>query len=186
MGSCPARLDQRRQERACFWCQAVMFLGRVCRRGRGPPPVTQSGSHAALHGLQPRHVCVLGVIRSSAQTPRLLESLCPTFTPRASSPEEQRLFGPTVSRAPHPCCTDTGATQRACVMSSGPGGVWVVSAESLLQDPVWGSCSPPRLSPAPLVAATSRVGLRGRDSSAWSPVHASGTGGEDKGREADL
>lgn len=64
--------------------------------------------------------------------------------------------------------------------------MWVVSAESLLQDPVWGSCSPPRLSPAPLVAATSRVGLRGRDSSAWSPVHASGTGGEDKGREADL
>ena len=67
----------------------------------------------------------------------------PHIHPRASSPEEQRLFGPTVSRAPHPCCTDTGATQRACVMSSGPGGVWVVSAESLLQDPVWGSCSPP-------------------------------------------
>lgn len=66
----------------------------------------------------------------------------PHIHPCASSPEEQRVFGPTVYRAPHPCCTDMGATQRAFVMSSGPCGVWVVSAESLLQDPVWGSCSP--------------------------------------------
>lgn len=38
-------------------CQAVMFLG-VCAGGaRGPPPVTQSGSHAALHGLVNQGTC---------------------------------------------------------------------------------------------------------------------------------
>lgn len=126
-----------------------------------------------------------GVIRSSAQTLRLLESLCPTFTPRASSPEEQRLFK--FHCVPGtPILAAQIQLSPACVMSSGPVVCGWCQLSPSCRPCVGFLLSPPSLTPAPLVAATSRVGLRGRDSSAWSPVHASGTGGEDKGREADL
>lgn len=63
-------------------------------------------------------------------------------------------------------------------MSSGPGGVWVVSAESLLQDPVWGSRSPPSLT-----GSAGRGHLPGRSerqsTALLEPSSRLGTGGED-------
>ena len=139
VGARPANLDQSRQEGACFWCRAV--CGGVQEGARA------SSRHTV--GPMPRFmVCSQGTCVRPGGDPELWSNTTargvplPHTHPCASSPEEQRVFGPTVYRAPHPCCTDMGATQRAFVMSSGPCGVWVVSAESLLQDPVWGSCSP--------------------------------------------
>ena len=142
VGSLPASLDQSRQEQPCSRCQAVMiFVGGGVGVGAGLLP-----SHS-LGPVQRFTVCKRGTCVRPGGDPELWPNTTalgvplPRIQPHASGPEDQRLFKPTVYRAAHPCCTDMGAAQRACVMRSGPCGVWVVSAESLLQDPVQDSRS---------------------------------------------
>lgn len=92
VGARPANLDQSRQKGACFWCRAV--CGGVQEGARASSRHTVWAPRSASWFAAKARVCVLGVIRSSGQTPRLVESLCPTFTPVPAVPKSSVYLVP--------------------------------------------------------------------------------------------